>query len=147
MIEAFLSARLSIPYLFHLQLLLNCTDCWQSLWCRGIPWYLPNSICTCMYYYSIQTLARNELAKWRRRTYRYRVKCPYVVLSTHLGVFFEKTLQIDMYFLYLSLSVCLFFLCFFPLMSCFSASDTRWNGTAIYAGHLQKHCPLVSRKM
>lgn len=19
--------------------------CWQSLWCRGIPWYLPNSIC------------------------------------------------------------------------------------------------------
>ena len=30
---------------------------------------------------SVQTLARNEFAKWRRRTYRYRVKCPYVVLS------------------------------------------------------------------
>jgi hypothetical protein len=33
---------------------------------------------------------------------------------------------------------------FFSLMSCFSASDTGWNVTAIYAGHLQKHCPLVS---
>ena len=65
-------------------------------------------------------------------------------ILTHLGVFFEKTLQIDMYFLYLSLSVCLFFLCFFPLMSCFSASDTKWNVTAIYVGHFQKHCPLVS---
>ena len=29
----------------------------------------------------VQTLARNEFAKWRHRTYRYRVKCPYVVLS------------------------------------------------------------------
>jgi hypothetical protein len=29
----------------------------------------------------LQTLARNEFTKWRRRTYRYRVRCPYVVLA------------------------------------------------------------------
>jgi hypothetical protein len=50
------------------------------------------------------------------------------------GCVLEKTLQIDS----------LFFFPPTPLMSCFSASDMRWNVTAIYVGHLQKHCPLVS---
>ena len=47
MINSFLSGS----YLEHLKrkCISSSTSpelhCWQSLWCRGIPWYLPNSIC------------------------------------------------------------------------------------------------------
>ena len=66
----------------------SCVQCCQCLWIvhslfplrqKGvILWCDHISAETVM---KLQTLARNEFAKWWRRTYRYRVKCPYVVLS------------------------------------------------------------------
>ena len=63
-------------------------------------------------------------------------------ILTHLGVILREHCRwIFIFFIYLCLFVSVFFF-FFSLMSCFFASDTRWNVTAIYAEHLQKHCPL-----
>ena len=36
--------------------------------------------------YKLQTLARNEFAKWRRRTYRYRVKCPLLLCGLNINL-------------------------------------------------------------